>query len=318
MSEPMTAVLLRAAELTAAGKSQQAIDLLRPVLVTYPHHAEAWCRLAAAHLDAGEAQAALDAATRALELDVEPAWPNRLKAMALSDLDRHDEAISAARDSVRRKPSDWRCQVVLAEVLSVAPGMAEDAVDVAQHAARLAPSEARAFQVLGDAAMRVKDWGLAEHAYRACLKLDPADSDTEANLRTVQRKRAGSPKQKPEKPLNTGKAWRALSRISVIQVAGGLLLLLAGMPKPTGYLAWLSGALVIACLTQTLRLRPFKSLVQVPKLAAMVSLLGVSVLLNAGWTVGLALGATTMQPLVISWLCAVVAGALVFATGGKR
>ena len=315
VSEPMTAVLLRAAELTAAGKSQQAIDLLRPVLVTYPHHAEAWCRLAAAHLDGGDAQAALDAAARALELDVEPAWPNRLKALALSDLDRHDEAIAAARDSVRRKPSDWRCQVVLAEVLSVAPGMAEDAVEVAQQAARLAPSEARAFQVLGDAAMRVKDWGLAEHAYRTSLKLDPADVDTAANLRTVQRKRVPG---KAEKPLNAGKAWRALSRISVIQVAGGLLLLLAGMPKPTGYLAWLSGALVVACLTQTLRLRPVKALFRVPKLAAMVSLLGVSVLLNAGWTVGLALGATTMQPLVISWLCAVVAGALVFATGGKR
>lgn len=311
----MTALLLQAAELTAAGKPRKAIDLLRHALVTHPRHAEVWCRLAAAHLEAGEAQEALDAARRAYELDDRSTWPPRLVALALSDLDRHDEAVAAARESVHRKPSDWRCQVVLAEVLSVAPDGGAEAVEVAQHATRLVPGEPRAFQVLGDAAMRLRDWGLAEHAYRTTLKLDPSDADAQANLATVQRKRGG-----PEapKPLNRSRVRTALSRLSVMQVAGVLLLLLAGMPRPTGYLAWLSGALVVACLVVSAGLRPFRSLVQVPKLTAMVSLLGVSVLLVAGWTVGLALGATTMQPLVISWLCAVVAGALVFAGGGRR
>lgn len=311
----MTALLLQAAELTAAGKPRKAIDLLRPALVTHPRHAEAWCRLATAHLEAGEPQEALDAARRAYELDDYSTWPPRLVALALSDLDQHDEAVEAARESVRRKPSDWRCQVVLAEVLSVAPDGGAEAVEVAQHATRLVPGEPRAFQVLGDAAMRLKDWGLAEHAYRTTLKLDPSDADAQANLATVQRKRVGP---KAIKPLNKNRVRTALSRLAVMQVAGVLLLLLAGMPRPTGYLAWLSGALVVACLVVSAGLRPFRSLFQVSKLTAMVSLLGVSVLLVAGWTVGLALGATTMQPLVISWLCAVVAGALVFAGGGRR
>ncbi len=314
VSEPMTAVLLRAAELTASGKPKQAIDLLRPLVAANPRHAEAWCRLAAAHLDAGEADQALDSAKRAMVLDGEPAWPRRLAALALNDLGRSDEAVVSARESVRRKPGDWRGYVVLAEVLEDAPDGGVEGFDSALHAAQLAPTEARAFQVLGDAAMRMRDWGTAEHAYRTAIKLDPSDADSKANLATVQRRRSA----KPPAQLHKGQVWRALRTMSLLLVGGGLLALLAGMPRPTPFLSFLTGALVLSCGVVALRLRPFKALFALRKLAVTVSLLGASALILAGWTVALVLGATTMQPLVLSWLCAVVGGALVYVGGGRK
>ncbi|WP_394613267.1 tetratricopeptide repeat protein [Lentzea sp. JNUCC 0626] len=314
MSEPMTAVLLRAAELTASGKPRQAIDLLRPLVAANPRHSEAWCRLAAAHLDVGEADQALDAAKRAMVLDSD-AWPQRLAALALSDLGRHSEAAVSARESVRRKPGDWRGYVVLAEVLADSPEGAVEAFDSALHASQLAPSEARAFQVLGDAALRMRDWGTAEHAYRAAIKLDPSDADSKANLATVQRRRSSRPVQVQ---LNKVQVWRALRTLSLLLIGGGLLALIAGMPRPTPYLGFFTGALVLCCLVVGLRLRPYKLLFSLRKLAVTVSLLGVSALILVGWTVALFFGATTMQPLVLSWLCAVVGGALVYVGGGRK
>lgn len=311
----MTAVLLRAAELTAEGLPRQAIDLLRPLVAANPRHAEAWCRLAAAHLDLGEADHALDSAKRAMVLDGEPAWPQRLAALALSDLGRHQEAAVAARESVRRKPGDWRCYVVLAEVLADAPDGAVEAFDSALHASQLAPTEARAFQVLGDAALRLRDWGTAEHAYRTAIKLDPSDADSKANLATVRRRRSTKP---APLQLNKVQVWRALRTLSLLLIGGGLLALVAGMPRPTPYLGFFTGALVLCCLVVGLRLRPFTLLFSLRKLAVTVSLLGASALILTGWTVALLFGATTMQPLVLSWLCAVVGGALVYVGGGRK
>ncbi|WP_433269398.1 tetratricopeptide repeat protein [Actinosynnema sp. CS-041913] len=330
MSEPITAAVVRAAELTARGFPRQAIDLLRPALAANPLNAEAWCRLAAAHLDVGEPDPALDAAKRALVLDGDHAWAQRLAALALSELGRHTEAVVAARECVRRKPGDWRCRVVLAEVLAATPETRREAVDAAKEAARLAPAEARAFQVLGDAALRIRDWGTAEWAYRRALRLDPADEDVRANLATVQRKRGGAAPAPPSADALTvahALAWAALSRLAALLVGGGLLLLLAGMPTPTALLGWFSGLLVAAVAAVLLQLLVRarrgvrKALFALPrhrpKVAAATTMFGLSTVVVASWTVALFLGATTMQPLVIAWLCAVLGGAVVVLGGGR-
>ncbi|WP_308258603.1 tetratricopeptide repeat protein [Saccharothrix obliqua] len=480
MSEPMAAIVVRAAELTARGLPRQAIDLLRPLLAVHPTHAEGWCRLAAAHLDAGQPDAALDAAKRVLLLEGDHTWAHRLAALSLSELGRHTEAVVAARECVRRKPGDWRCHVVLSEVLAHsaaaeaggrdagrgtagrgtagggAAAMGLEAVAAGREAARLAPTEARAFQVLGDAALRVRDWGTAEWAYRTALTLDPSDEDVRANLATVRRKRmshpgrphdshpsdrthkprsawrrarephsdptgdqrsplgrpgephadpahdqrsgrgrpsepdsvsdptskaspawdpTGEPRsdppreqrsargRRPRKPHPTSDPARdrphephpahdrlhephpaaysapsaeiltaahhlirpALSRTSLLLVGGGLLLLLAGMPKPTPLLGWFSGVLVLGVLAVVgrllLRARSGgrRALFALPKhrpaVAVVLGAFGLSTSVLAGWSVALLVGATTMQPLVIAWLCALI-GSIALLLGG--
>ncbi|GAA3887831.1 hypothetical protein GCM10022243_60840 [Saccharothrix violaceirubra] len=319
MSDSIDAVVVRAADLAARGHARRAIGLLRPALVRDPQYAEGWCRLAAAHLDVGEADSALAAARRALTLGGHPAWAQRLAALALSDLGRHAEAAVAARACVGRSPDDWRCRVVLAEVLT-ASGRPE-ALDAAREATRLAPAQPRAFQVLGDAASRVHDWGTAERAYHAAVRLDPADQGAHADLALVRRRRGlavptGAVLAEAEK-----RAWPVLSRVTGLLVAGGLLLLLAGLPRPTPPLAWVAVGVVVAALLVTaltlLRARAVgrRALVRLLRrrpivLAALVAA-GISIAAFSGWAAALFLGATTMQPLVVGWLCAVAGGVVV-------
>ncbi|KAA2261362.1 tetratricopeptide repeat protein [Solihabitans fulvus] len=343
MAEPITAVLLRAAELTAAGKPKKAVDLLRPALVANPEHAEAWCRLAAAHLDAGEPDPALTAAKRALVLGGDPAWAQRLAALALSELGRQQEAVVAARESVRRKPSDWRCQVVLAEVLDADPANRREAIEAAEQAVRLAPHESRAYQVLGDAAARAQDWDTAERAYRAALRLDPGDDEVRANLANLRQQhrprgvRAGrdggglqrrTPETRAAATAIAGAEsalWPVLGRVAVMLVGGGLLLLLAGMPTPTPLIGWFSALLVLCCVVVLARFlynvpRQWRRLLfRLPKLRRLVGVaLGVLCLASVFlllWTVLLALGAHTLQPLVLGVLCAAVGGVLCLVGG---
>jgi Flp pilus assembly protein TadD len=329
MSQSIASAIVRAAELTARGEPRKAIELLQPALVADPLHGEAWCRLAAAYLDAGEPDPALAAAKRALVLNGDHAWAQRLTALALSELGRHTEAVVAARECVRRKPGDWRCQVVLAEILAATPQGLREAVEVAREATHLAPTEARAFQVLGDAALRARDWGMAERAYRTALRLDPGDDDVQANLATVRRKRGGAPIPPPSsEALNAAHVlvWPALSRLAAMLVAGGLLLLLAGMPKPTPLLGWFSGLLVVACLgvvgqlllrARRVRRALFRLPRHRPKVAVVAILFTLSTVVLTGWTVALFLGATTMQPLTIAWLCALLGGAVVVLAGDR-
>jgi len=330
MSEPITRVLVRAAEFTASGNPRQAIDLLRPALALNPTHAEAWCRLAAAHLDAGEPDPALTAAKRALVLDGDQAWAQRLAALSLSELGRQSEAVVAARESVRRKPTDWRCQVVLSEVLSADPSTRTEAVEVARHATALAPAEARAFQVMGDAALRARDWGAAEWAYRAALKLDPTDRDVRANLSTVTRRRSTPPSTPTPDTLTNAQplAWQALTRVGTLLVAGELLLLLSGMPSPSPLLGWFSALLVIGALALTCQPLLFtrkttrQALLQLPrhrpKLATTLALFAASTLLLTGWTIAVALGATTLQPVMFAWFIALAGGAIVLLGGHHK
>jgi Flp pilus assembly protein TadD len=167
MADPgrsMDSVLIQAARLTAEGRPESAIAVLRPALQMFPDHSAAWCRLSAALLDAGDAASSLEAAKRAMSLG-ERSWGHRLASLALLELGRHEEAVVSAREAVRRDAADWRCHVALAEAL--VPGATAEAVRVARTAVALAPEEPRAHEVLGDAAVpRTSGWRRTGHTGR--------------------------------------------------------------------------------------------------------------------------------------------------------
>jgi tetratricopeptide (TPR) repeat protein len=330
MADPsgsIDSVLIHAARLTAEGRPESAIAMLRPALETFPQHSAGWCRLSAAQLDAGVTADALQSAKRAMTLG-ERSWGHRLASLALVELGRYAEAVVSAREAVRRDAADWRCHVALAEALvHEAPLEAER---VARAAVALASEEPRAHEVLGDASVAVHDWLAAESAYRAALVLEPGNDEVTAKVDrlarrpperpTERRKRPG--RARPAKRRRFGRVQRvglylAVRRAAGWQAVGSAVLLIAGLPSPSGLLAWVG--LGIAAFVVALAVRgwlslpegarvPFRRLsTQEPLVAVSAMLLGVSVLLLLVWTVVLALGSAPWPVLAASLLFAVVA-----------
>jgi tetratricopeptide (TPR) repeat protein len=303
--EPIEDALAQAAELTAAGRPEEAIVILRPVLTAHPDHTEAWCRLAAALLDAGEFQHCLDAAKRAITLG-ERTWAHRLASLALTELGRHEEAAVSAREAARRDPGDWRGHVVLAEALG--PISPEEALDAARRAVITAPDESRVHEVLGFAAARMRDYPLAKSAFADALRLDPGNEVVREELAKLGGMRPASAAM----PVATrfGRAqrialWLVLRRCSGWLAVGSFVLMIAGMPRPSPLLVWFALALVMTVVGMAVmgalslprgRLpRPKLLARREPLFAAGVVFFGLGVLMLAVWTLALALGARGMQ-----------------------
>lgn len=252
MAGSIDSVLVRAELLTAQGRPHSAIAMLVPVLEEFPEYPAAWCRLAAAHLDAGDPGESLAAAKRAIVLG-ERSWAHRLASLALVELGRYDEAVVSAREAVRRDESDWRCHVALAEAL--AHDTPPEAVRAARVAVDLAPDEPRAREVLGDAAMLAHDWFVAEDAYREARRLDPENDDVRAKLSRLDRRPAPDPRR-PERTVQSRRPGRfgrgervalllLVRRLGVCQTVGSLVLLLTGHSSPSRSLAWFGIGVVV-------------------------------------------------------------------------
>ncbi len=322
MAEPIDAVLVEAAELTASGRPEDAIALLRPVLVVHPEHSGAWCRLAAALLDAGDPQLCLDAAKRAITLG-ERSWAHRLASLALVEMGRHQEAAVSAREAARRDPDDWRGHVALADALGHEDP--EGALAAARHAVEVAPQEARVHEILGAAASRVRDFPLAKRAYSDALRLDPGNADVRAALARmagVRAERSADPQR--HQPV-FGRAqriglWLVLRRCAGWLAIGSFVLLIAGLPEPSPLLVWFALALLLTVLAMAglaywstpdeSRLRPRELARRAPLFAAGAVLLGLGLLMLTIWTIALALGALGMQLLTPALVLALGASAI--------
>ena len=315
-------VLVRAELLTAQGRPRSAIAVLVPALEKFPEHPTAWCRLAAAHLDAGDPGESLAAAKRAIVLG-ERSWAHRLASLALVELGRHDEAVVSAREAVRRDPADWRCHVALAEAFAHDAPL--DAVRAARAAVDLAPAEPRTHEVLGDAAMLAHDWAVAEDAYREARALDPDNDDVTAKLGRL----AARPAPDPRRPAATlrvrtrfGRAERValllvVRRLGVWAAVGALVGMLAGHPSPSRALAWFGLGVVVFVallgwrgwlgLPERARVPARELSTREPLVAVSVVLVAVAVLAMSGWTVLVALGSGSLPVLAVALGSGVVA-----------
>jgi cytochrome c-type biogenesis protein CcmH/NrfG len=325
MGEPIGVVLDKVARLSASGRRRKAVALLRITANAHPGRHEVWCRLAAAHLDRGEATAALVAARRALPLPGDQAWAHRLASKALSRLDRHAEAVAAARQAIRVASGEWRCWIVLAEAYGAA-GSWPDAVDAAIKAVRYQPDQVRPYLVLGDAARRTGDVKTAELAYRTALRRKPGDARVRAELTRLRQ--AAPPRSSRERPrteesseqvLPEQLCWRGIRQLSITLVVAGMLLLVAGLPRPTPMLAWPGFAVPCVVILFTfvalarvpagsrfaVLLMPFRR----PVVALSCALLLLSTALVLLWATLDRADAGTMEPLVFALVCAVCAGA---------
>jgi Flp pilus assembly protein TadD len=325
MGEPVAVALRRAANLTAAGNADAAINLLRGLVDEHPAHSEAWCQLSVACLDAGEVEQSLDAAKEAIRLG-ERSWGHRVASLALLEMGRRSEAVVSAREAVRRDPSDWRCHVALAEALGA--DQPQEAFAAACRAIQFARNETRPFEVLGDAAVRVHDKETARRAYLEALKIDPTNQHARYNLvrigRPVLDTTTTPTVPEPPPPVRLGRietlgVWMALRRACVALAVGSLLLTLAGMPSPAGVLGWFGFVLLLFTLFllgkgwyQFAHDVPMAVMMRGDRmLAAAIGLIGLSLLLLTGWTITIALGGHTLSPLTLVLVTSVLAGGIV-------
>lgn len=310
--EPIAVALRRAADLTAAGNADAAINVVRGVLDDHPAHPDAWCHLGAAYLDAGDAESSLDAAKHAIR-NGDRSWGYRLASIALMELGRRNEAVVSAREAVRRDGQDWRGHVALAEALGADDP--QESFAAACRAVQLANNQARPFEVLGDAALRVHDKETARRAYYEAIKIDPGNQHARANL-----VRLGRPQLDTTTTPATAQPvvhtpllgriealglWLALRRASAGLTVGSLVLMLVGMDGTSSVLGWFGLVLVLFVAfvvgTAWVKFARGVSIKQTMRdnrvLAVASGLTALSAVLLVVWTILVALGAHTMNPL---------------------
>jgi Flp pilus assembly protein TadD len=330
MSGTIESALVRADQLAAQGRPHSAIAMLVPVIEEFPEHPAAWCRLAAAHLDAGDPSESLAAAKRAIVLG-ERSWAHRLASLALVELGRHDEAVVSAREAVRRDAADWRCHVALAEAL--AHDTPADAVRSASAAVALAPDEPRTHEVLGDAATLAHDWLAAERAYHDARRLDPDNEVVVAKLARLARRPPVDQRRRPRPPKQLAPRQRVdrfgrVERVALLMLVrrvgawlavGSLALLVAGRPTPSPRLAWFALGVVIFVtlvawrgwhgLPTPLRVSPRELSTREPAFAVSVVLCALSALAILVWIVLLVLGSGSLTALALALVGGSVAAA---------
>ena len=311
------AVFVQAERLADEGRPRAAIAVLESALETCPGNATAWCRLSAAYLEVDEPREALDAAKRAMALG-EPAWAHRLASLALVELGRYDEAVVSAGEAVRRAPDDWRGLVTLSEALVHAEP--EQAVRAARSAVALAPEEARAHEVLGDAAMLAHDWMLAEQAYRDALRLDPGNTEVAAKVARLEYRPGDDVRRRRQPVRSRGEpgfervqrvAWfLALRRAAVWQAVLAVVLVFASLAWVglgallfVGVLAWRG----YATLPLGARARVGVLWARAPLVVVGGTAFAVSYASLLVWTVAAALGGVFVPLLAVALCAAVVA-----------
>ncbi|MGA2521657.1 MAG: hypothetical protein ABSG81_12675 [Acidimicrobiales bacterium] len=170
----------RAAALCDLGRFEDAIAVLGPLAAAEPDAPMPWCLLARAQIGAGHNEDALVCATRAVALRPDDEWPHRLRSIALGRLDRHAEAVTEARQSVRLAPHLWQTHHRLAYAHLAGGWHGTEARQAAAEACALGPLEAVTHTAVGAVALAAGDRDSAEAAFRHALTIDP-NSDVAHN-----------------------------------------------------------------------------------------------------------------------------------------
>jgi tetratricopeptide (TPR) repeat protein len=211
-----------------------------------------------AKLQLEDYKGARKAADAAVACDPEDEWGHRLRAEALIELMRADEAYAAALEATRLAPDYPPAYSMLARAAQ-AHGKRQEAERAARHAVELDPEDPGAHHALGEVLFDQHRYGLSADAFADALRLDPEDARTLNNfaLARLQGKDAEGTAEQFESAarldprldyvrwniLHTGTA----GRLYVLRRATIALLLVAvlvrGTPLPAGLCVVLAGAL---------------------------------------------------------------------------
>jgi arylsulfatase A-like enzyme/Flp pilus assembly protein TadD len=159
----------------AMGRWQEAYDHSRRQAEINPASVVALDNLAQSAIRLGRFDEAVEVADRLIELDASNRRGHDARWQALAAAGRRDEAIDALRESLASFPDDWNMTTSLAWLLAVTEGQSPAAIDeavrLAEHAAREQPDRPRSFDVLAVAYAARGDYAEAVEAGRRALGL---------------------------------------------------------------------------------------------------------------------------------------------------
>lgn len=181
--------LTRARALTDLGRHTEARTELSRHLAVTPNSMEGLCLLAMCELALGDAPAALRAADAAVAAAPYSDWALRLRALALSKLDRRADARESAEAAVRLDPNDFANHHTVAHVLHDYPDgdrrkpeELKRAREAALRAVELAPHEPAAHLIAGLTAGALELRAAERASYEEALRLDPNNAMAMNNL----------------------------------------------------------------------------------------------------------------------------------------
>jgi tetratricopeptide (TPR) repeat protein len=152
------------------GRLDEARRLLFAILAADPNAVAALRLMAVCHTQAGDGDAALDAADRAVAAEPEDEWGHRLRASALLLLGRPRDAM-AARQAIQLEPGNWAGHLLLG--VAAAPEHRRVSWAAFRRAGALAPMEAEVPFVRGQVLLALGANWRARRAYREAIRIDP-------------------------------------------------------------------------------------------------------------------------------------------------
>jgi len=183
MSVDVADDLNRVDALIDVNRPDEALALVTSVLAAAPDSARAYCLLARCHSMKGDHAAMYRAATDAIRCAPESEWGHRLRSMALRNLGRVEEAVTAAETAVRLAPLVWQPHVNLVEALIKfpEPELRRRAYEAATTAVEIAPMVSSTHVTLGRVYMSIGEWDDASACFGRALALHPEDASAQTN-----------------------------------------------------------------------------------------------------------------------------------------
>jgi len=154
------------------GDLSGASERIRALLVEAPHDERLLRWRAYIHLLAGRPAQALQEGADTAARTPSDGWGHWLRGAALLELGRVDEAIAAAREGLRREPSNERLLEQEARALLLAK-RDDEARELALRLLQVAPDASAPHRLLAVIAVRGRRWSEAEARLRRSIEIEP-------------------------------------------------------------------------------------------------------------------------------------------------
>jgi tetratricopeptide (TPR) repeat protein len=197
--------IARAAALFERLDPEQAAATLAEVLAADPGSVDGWLLMGRLRLALDEVPAALEAASRAIELAADDPRPLGLASRALTLLGRHEEAVTMAYRAVIAEPRNplWHDRVAWA--LLVADRQLADAEQAARTAVGLDPNEAHYYFTHGVTLDALGHVDQARQALLVSLRMEPDNPVAQHRLAVLN----GETEREPAKRK---RGWKLFGR----------------------------------------------------------------------------------------------------------